>query len=94
MLIPVGQSTSLLSCLNLKSCFSVVCCTETWLSDHIYDNEILPSGYSVYRNDRPQRGGGVMIAVKDSLSSSLVSSPKDLEVVSVAVGSPHVVTST
>ena len=43
--------------------FNVLCITETWLSDHISDGEILPSDFVLYRKDRPSRGGGVLIAI-------------------------------
>ena len=46
--------------------------TETWLSNDIADNEIIPSkfSYTIYRKDRDSGYGGVMIAVsKDILSS-------------------------
>jgi len=50
-----------------------ICITETWLSDNIFDNEILPNGYSIYRNDRNTRGGGVMLAIKNTIPSSVIS---------------------
>lgn len=74
-----------------SSNYSIVCCTETWLSDSIFDNEIIPTGYSIYRKDRGWRGGGVMVAVKNSICSAIVSSPPDLEVVTVSVGNKRVV---
>ena len=65
---------------------SIVCVTETWLSDSIYDSEILSVSYVLYRKDRPSRGGGVLIAISDSLFSCLIPSPPDLEIVSVKIG--------
>ena len=65
---------------------NVFCITETWLSDQISDGEILPSNFVLYRKDRPSRGGGVLIAVQESMYSTLISSPRDLEVVSVRLG--------
>ena len=65
--------------------------SETWLSDYIFNNEILPAGYTIYRRDRLSRGGGVLIAVHNSISSWLVSTPADLEVVTVGVQLQHVV---
>ena len=61
--------------------------TETWLTDAILDNEILPINYSIYRADRDTRGGGVLLAVKNTIPSQRIESPKDLEVVSVLIGS-------
>ena len=65
--------------------YNIYCVTETWLSDFIFDHEILPCGYSLYRKDRSSRGGGVLIAVSDLISSSLIPSPPDLEVITVNV---------
>ena len=66
--------------------FCILCLTETWLSDSIYDGEILPVGYVLYRKDRPSRGGGVQIAIRESLFSCLIPSPPELEVVCVKIG--------
>ena len=48
--------------------------TETWLSESVFDQEILPANYNIYRKDRPSRGGGVLIAVKDTIPVSVVPS--------------------
>ena len=68
---------------------------ETWLHDSIFDGEILSYGYTIYRKDRSARGGGVLIAIEDSVSSSSLLyniynisllyniSPTDLEVITV-----------
>lgn len=50
---------------------NILAITETWLHDLILDNEILPCGYVIYRNDRSTRGGGVMLAIKDDVVSKL-----------------------
>ena len=63
--------------------------TETWLSHHIYDNEILPFGYTIYRKDRDSRGGGVLLAVNKKFSSSLVPSPPDIEVITTRFHNPN-----
>ena len=50
----------------------VICLTETWLNESIMDHEILPTAYNIYRCDRAGRvGGGVMTAIKSTLSSTL-----------------------
>ena len=59
--------------------------TETWLTSFIYDNEILPSKFILYRRDRDSRGGGVLIAVNNLTPSILIPSPSNLEVVTVSV---------
>ena len=62
----------------------VIGVTETWLSNKIYDNEILPSNYSLIHKDR---GDGVMLVVHNSKSYKVLSSPLCLEVLSVSIGS-------
>ena len=42
---------------------------ETWLSETITDLEILPQGYSLYRKDRGSHGGGVMLAISNTLAT-------------------------
>ena len=61
--------------------FSIFCLSETWLSSHIYDSEIFPSNFVVYRKDRPSRGGGVLIAINSLFHSSLLHSPPHLGVI-------------
>ena len=50
------------------------------LSDSIFDFEILPCEYTIYRKDRGSHGGGVLTAISESVSSVLVTSPADLAV--------------
>ena len=69
--------------------FDIFCLTETWLSECIYDCEILLNDFVLYHKDRPSRGGGVLIAFKASICSSQLPSPPDIEVVSIKVGSVH-----
>ena len=49
--------------------FDIIGLTETWLSDSIFNNEILPSNFTMYRQDCQSRGGGVLMAVNDKISS-------------------------
>ena len=61
--------------------------TETWLNDEILSTQLFGNRYTVYRNDRnpastgKKRGGGVVIAVSNRLSSttSLVQVAKNIE---------------
>ena len=69
--------------------FAIVAITETWLQDFIFDNEILPFNYTIYRNDRQSKGGGTMIAVNNQLSSKGVSTPDDLELTAVYLHQYH-----
>ena len=47
----------------------VILASETWLKSDIHDSEIIPAdlGYELFRNDRSDGYGGVMIAVKRTL---------------------------
>ena len=62
---------------------NIYCITETWLSNPVFDCEILPCEYTVYHKDRGSRGGGVLIAVHESVPSVLISSPEELEIITV-----------
>ena len=62
--------------------------TETWLSDKICDNELLPA-YTIICKDCGSRGGGVMLAIKSSLSYEVLSTPPSVEVLTVSVGSSN-----
>lgn len=58
--------------------------TETWLHPDIANNEIasLADSYNVYRCDRTnKRGGGVLLAIKKTITSHRVNTNSDLEVV-------------
>ena len=49
--------------------------TETWLHNNIFNNEILPPGYNIHRNDRCSKGGGILLAIKNNLICKLLSTP-------------------
>ena len=66
--------------------------TETWLKSYIYNNELIPTNYAIYRNDRTSRGGGVMLAINNNISSSLVHSPTHLELLTVTLNYTKVIT--
>ena len=63
----------------------VYCITESWLSDSVFDNEILPSGYSIFRKDRGSRGGGILVVVADSIPIKLIPSPSNLEALTIMI---------
>ena len=65
--------------------YDIIAITETWLSNNIFDNEILPINYTIYRNDRGSRGGGVLFAVRDSIISKVLPSPTNVEMLTVEV---------
>ena len=55
--------------------------SETWLSDyiHVFNSEILPASYTIYRCDWKTQGGGVLVAVRNSIPLWLASTPADLQ---------------
>ena len=61
----------------------VICITETWLNDTISSTEILPTLYTIYRNDRINQGGGVLIAVKESILSQICFTSDTIEMIAV-----------
>ena len=68
-----------------SSDFSIVGVSETWLTSSIWDNEILPHGFTIYRNDRKTRGGGVLMAVKNSIPSELLITPGNIEAIAIRI---------
>ena len=57
----------------------VVIGTETWLSPHHKNSDLLLNNYDIFRKDRATRGGGVLIAVKKDLCAVEIPSSTDTE---------------
>ncbi|KAI8481643.1 hypothetical protein Bbelb_406440 [Branchiostoma belcheri] len=53
----------------------VIVGTESWLDPTVGNSEIFPTSYSAYRKDREGRGGGVFIAVKNSIIATHLPDP-------------------
>ena len=70
--------------------FDVVGICETWLSESVIDSEIIP-GYSIFRRDREDLGGGVIVAVKGNIQASrrLDLEREDVELVVVELKRCH-----
>ena len=51
--------------------------------------KILPTGYTIYRLDRPSRGGGVLLAVDKTIVSQQLSSPSNLELLLIRISLHH-----
>ena len=50
----------------------VICVNETWLNQNINNSEILHSGFTIFRRDRSDRGGGgVLMAIKTASSKAV-----------------------
>ena len=58
---------------NLVYCedVDIVFVKETWLSKSVYNTEILHAGYTLIRNDREGRGGGILLGIKTGLFKSV-----------------------
>ena len=72
--------------ISFMDYLDVICLTETWLNESIMDHEILPTAYNIYRCDCVGRiGGGVMTAVKSTLSSTLHEVPLEFSSLEMVV---------
>ena len=87
-----GQSNYTFPVIYTFKCFRLNCLTETWLKSYIYNNKLIPTNYVVYRNDRTPHGGGVMLAVNNNISSSLIYNPTYLELLTVTLNYTKVIT--
>ena len=58
---------------------------ETWLNPTITDQEIIPPGYEVYRKDRTDGYGGVLVAIKSCYISSIIDLTIHSELVAVQI---------
>ena len=61
--------------------------TETWLNNSVSNNEILPLGYNIIRQDRSsdKREGGVLLALRENIQYNImeINSESELEIVAV-----------
>ena len=48
----------------------IVFANETWLSNSVNKVEILHSEYGIFRNDREDRGGGIMLGIRTGIFKS------------------------
>ena len=69
----------------LSKKFDIVAVSETWLHKNIYNNEILPAGYTLFRSDRGTKGGGVMLAINDKLTCKQLTVPDNIEALAVII---------
>lgn len=59
-------------CLLAKqSNADIICLSETWLDNSVFDSEISINGYTVVRRDRNRHGGGVCIYIRNTLSFNI-----------------------
>lgn len=86
------KKVDILKTLILACDADIIIGTETWLTEHIADNELsLPKSFVVFRKDRKvSRGGGVIIAVKKEFQPSLIPINSPLEMVWIVTRHCHV----
>ena len=66
----------------------IVCIVESWLGHDVGDQEIAIPNYNIFRHDRNRYGGGILIYVKDSYTTSVLPGvPPDLEIITICVQS-------
>jgi len=58
---------------------------ETWLSQSVFDSEVLPENYRIYRKDRSDGYGGILIGIKKQYQSEIIDSDNNCEVCAVKV---------
>ena len=58
---------------------------ETWLKPSINQGEFLPDDYVVYRKDRPDGYGGVLLGIHSSLNSHEIKVATDTEFVTAKI---------
>ena len=63
--------------------FLIIGLTETWLTQSMFDSEVLPNNFVIFRQDRSSRGGGVLLAIHSSIPCSHLPSPPELEIVAL-----------
>ena len=69
---------------NLSS-IDILAVSETWPAELIFDNEILPTNFIIFCNDRGSRGERVLLAVRDHNATKLLRSPANLEMLTVEI---------
>ena len=72
--------------------YDVIVLSETWLKSSITNNSINIEGYSVFRADRVNKGGGIAIYAQSSLNCSCIESitkPKHFELLVVKLQLPN-----
>lgn len=56
----------------LNSKLNVICVTESWLCSSDTNKSVYLPGFTSFRNDRPSRGGGVLIYVKKRFNTKVI----------------------
>ena len=69
----------------------IVLACETWVKPDIFDSEVIPSDfeYEIFRKDRKDGYGGVLIAIKRNLVYEVIPIDKTCELVAVKITCKH-----
>ena len=70
--------------INLNSA-DVICVTETWLSEEISDSYVSLANFSLFREHRATRGGGIAMYVKSSIQCRILDISKPLDMITEAM---------
>lgn len=58
--------------------YDIIILVETWLHEEITDEELNIYNFSIFRTDRPTRGGGVLIAIRRPILCHLLNSVSNI----------------
>ena len=81
----LSKKESFFESINNHQDLDIILECETWLNQSILNSEILPTSYSVYRNDHDDGYGGVLIGTKSNLRVTITRHPSSLEICIVSV---------
>ena len=62
---------------------------ETWVTYSILDNEVIPRNYKLYRKDRKDGYGSVLIGIKSNLLTKLIDINTSCEICAVVIQLPQ-----
>lgn len=65
--------------------YDIIGVTETWLGPNISDNSVSIKGYKFIRLDRPTRGGGVGMYIKETFTYTLLQIDNSVEQIWVKI---------
>ena len=61
----------------------IIAGSETWLNPNIYNSEILNTNYNIFRKDRPDNYGGVLLAIKSNIIAEEITTQPNFNIESI-----------
>ena len=61
----------------------IIAGSETWLNPNIYNSEIFNNNYNIFRKDRPDNYGGVLLAIKSNIIAEEITTQSNSNIESV-----------